>query len=214
MLNADMHKSIDVKQQMKTIVALSIVAVIALPLGASAHAGHDHEPATPVVSNTQEKAAELRQKVEDQKQSRQERSQEAKTRVNEQLSENQRKLCSNNQTRANTMMKNMDDRRQRAYDHVTRVYESVKKFSATKQLEFDGYTSLIATIDDAQSAALTAMQAQHKTPELDCSHEKPRAAIADFKLKRTESIDAMQTYRQAVKQLIHSVKTAAKEGSA
>ena len=68
--------------------------------------------------------------------------------------------------------------------------------------------AVTTTVDAAQSAAQSAMTAQQDTPELNCDGDHPRADIVDFKAKRLGSIDAMQTYRQAVKELIKAVKTA------
>ena len=198
------------KQRANALLVIGALCLVAAPATATAHENQslDDSVASPATTTREVKPSELREKVEAQKKERQEKAQAAKTETKQKLSDAKRKACDTRESRANTIMKNMDDRRQRAYDHITKVYENVKSFYTTKELSIANYDELTTTVDAAQSAAQSAMTAQQDTPELNCDGDHPRADIVDFKAKRLGSIDAMQTYRQAVKELIKAVKTA------
>ncbi len=200
-----------------------------LPVAASAHDGRDsrdHDDdsvsskTTTVVEAEQEtethesdSTKELREKIEAQKkearESAKEKAELAKKETKERLDTDKLKACENHKSRINSIMGNMNDRRQKAFDHITSVYTAVTTFYTDKKLTVSGYDELVTTVESAQAAAQTAMETQLAVPDLDCSGDHPRADVTEFKTKRQSSIEAMQNYRQAVKALIKAVKETA-----
>ena len=106
-------------------------------------------------------------------------------------------------------MSNMKKRRQSVYDRIHKISTAVQEFYASKSLSISTYDDLIAAVSAAQSATETTMSAEQAVPSLDCNGDQPRADVADYKEKRQESIDAMKTYRDTVKNLIKAVRSAA-----
>lgn len=208
------------KRFLKNTLVASILTILLLPVAASAHEGHDHSAddaeasATTTAQEANKTAEQLRQKVEQQRQAAQEKLEAIKNEVKQKLSDTKRKVCDNHVNRINTIMGTMNDRRQKAFDHITKVYDSVKAFYVEKQLTSTDYESLVASVETAKAAASTSMDTQLMTPTISCTGDQPKADIADFKAKRTSSIDAMQTYRQSVKELIKSVKQTIKASEA
>ncbi len=133
-----------------------------------------------------------------------------KTDLKERLDADKKKICDNHQAQINQTMKLMGERRQNAFTRITQVVEAAKKFYTDKQLSISNYDDLVANVDAAKVAAEAAMSSQQSVPNLDCSGDHPRADIADFKSKRTDSIDAMRLYRDAAKELVKSVRSAFK----
>lgn len=181
---------------------ISLIAATVLPLSASALQAETHQ------TEATRSAAQLREQAETQRQTAATNAAAAKEQATERLEGAKRKTCDTNQARINSTMTAMGDRRQHAYDHITKVYDAVKAFYATKKLSISDYDTRIASIYAAQTAAKSAMDTQQSVATFTCAGDNPRSAVADFKTKRRDSIDAMQTYRQSVKDLIQAVKTA------
>lgn len=134
-----------------------------------------------------------------------------KSEIRQKQDDRKKKICDNREKTINTIMHNMDNRRQRAYDHITKVYNAVTAFYADKNLSVANYGELIQKVDSAQAVASTTMKTQQSSSQFDCEGEHPKSDISEFKTNRLNSIAAMQKYRQAVKDLIQAIKPATKE---
>ena len=206
------------KRFLKQTLVTSVAAILLLPVAVSAHEGHNHteEGSAPRTATSQEsnKSAErFKQMIEQQRQTAKEKLESVKAEeIKQKLNNVKREICSKHIVQINSVMKNMNERRQKTFDRITEVYESVKTFSMNKKLSNADYESLAANVEAAKAEAADSMTAQQATPVIDCSSGQPKADIAGFKAKRSSSIDAMQTYRQSVKELIKSVKETAKAG--
>jgi len=120
-----------------------------------------------------------------------------------------KKACENHAATIDRLMTNMNNRRQNAFDRISQITTAVEDFYAKKGLTVDGYDALVTNVNVAKGVAQTAMSDQQAIPSLDCSGDHPRADVTDFRIKRSASIDAMKAYRDAVKNLVTAVKTAA-----
>lgn len=218
------------KQTLKrTIIASAAVMLLVTPSIASARGGMDDgdstETASPSVSPTSSP------KVDDRKVNRfetelrsqlQERSKEReavkskeveqekdKEKLHEKLDAEKKKVCENHVNTINRVMDTMNKRRQSAFDRITKVSEAVQAFYVKKGLTVENYDDLVAQVSAAKSVAQSATEAQVAVPTLNCDGDHPRADVADFKEKRSASIDAVKAYRDAVKALVKAVKAAA-----
>lgn len=204
----------------RSIAAVVAIAILMTPTLVTAHEGEDHGEASTsprpksVESPRPEKVAEakrtLEAKLETQKQARVDKAQATKSELNQRLDDKKKEICNKQKATINNIMKNMDGRRQSSFDRITKISDAVQAFVTKKELTVENYDALVASVTAAKEAASTAMTSQQSAPDLDCSGEKPRSDIADFKTKRLASIDAMQAYRDAVKALAGAVKQAAK----
>lgn len=152
---------------------------------------------------------QLKDQLQEMKQERQSALQDKRADLQEKLDNAKKKACENHVATINKLMTNMDNRRQNALDQITKISDAVQAFYTKKQLSVANYDDLVAKVSAAKSLAETATQAQQQIPSLDCSGDHPRADVADFKDKRSTSIDAVKAYRDAVKDLVKAVKAAA-----
>lgn len=211
------------KETFKRITICLVVALLALTPTtiASAHDGENHDDGDTPVSSTDTQRA---QKVRDYKarfqaqlqQSRDAREMTANKRADlkERLTDAKKQVCEKIQDTINKVMVKMNDRRKRVFDRLTKISEAVENYVTKNDLDVAGYDELTAAVEAAKSSAKTTMEKQQAVPKLDCSGEQPRADVADFKEKRLESIQAMKTYRDAVKALVKTVKAAAEQKEA
>lgn len=205
------------KRSVGALVALSILLT---PTLVAAHDGEHHSEASPAQKPTQtgslrpEKVAEakrtLETKLEAQKQARQDKVQTTKAELSQKLDDKKKEICNKQKATINNIMKNMDGRRQSSFDRITKISDAIQTFVTKKELTIENYDTLVASVAAAKETAQASMTSQQSAPDLDCSGDKPRSDIADFKTKRLASIDAMQAYRDAVKALASAVKQAAK----
>jgi predicted transcriptional regulator len=153
--------------------------------------------------------AELNSQLSQMKQERRETVQANAQELKQRLDDAKKKVCEAHQTQINTLMNNMDKRRQNAFERIGSVSDAVQAYVTKNNLTVPNYADLVAKVDAAKTIAQTAMDAQQNTPEFDCSGEHPRADVTDFKSKRSDSIDAMKAYREAVRALVQAVKAVA-----
>ncbi|MDB5176513.1 MAG: hypothetical protein JWN75_181 [Candidatus Saccharibacteria bacterium] len=211
------------KQTLTRVIIASItLAIIIVPTVAFARGGEQTEiestssskgkvNVSTVVTDQKSRAeVEIRDKLETEKQEVQQKVAKLETEAKQKLDDTKRQICEKQQSGINTVMENMDARRQKAFDHITTVSEAVQAFYTKKGLSVENYDSLVAAVTTAKSAAQAAMVTQQSVPTFHCSGDHPRADISDFKEKRAASIDANGAYRDAVKYLIKAVKTAVK----
>jgi hypothetical protein len=216
------------KQTLKrTIVAGAALLFLVTPSIATARGGMDDNESKEVktssvspsprptteVRKADRLETELRGKLQEQAKEREavreQASEQKKEELRERLDENKKKLCENRINTITRVMTAMNSRRQNAFDRITKVSDAVQAFYAKKELSVANYDDLVAQVSAAKSVAQTAVSAQTAVAPVDCNGEKPRADIADFKEKRSASIDAVKAYRDAVKALVKAVKEAA-----
>lgn len=220
------------KQTLKrTIIASAAVMLLVTPSIASARGGMDDGDSSEVTNSTTSPSVSPTSspKVDDRRVSRfetelraqlQERSKEReaiksreieqeKEKLHEKLDAKKKKVCENHVNTINRVMDTMNKRRQSAFDRITKVSEAVQAFYVKKGLTVENYDDLVAKVSAAKSIARSATEAQVAVPTLNCDGDHPRADVADFKEKRSASIDAVKAYRDAVKALVKAVKAAA-----
>lgn len=216
------------KQTIKrTIVAGAAVMLLVTPSIASAHDGaHDEgddiatssPSASPTVSpkiddkKVRRLETELKNRLQEQAREREAKVaelQQDKEKLHKKLDAEKKKVCENHVSTINRVMTAMNTRRQNAFDRITKVSEAVQAFYVKKNLTVANYDDLVAQVNAAKSVAQTATDAQTAIPSLNCDGDHPRADVADFKEKRSASIDAIKAYRDAVKALVKAVKEAA-----
>ncbi|USN96168.1 MAG: hypothetical protein H6797_03760 [Candidatus Nomurabacteria bacterium] len=174
----------------------------------------ESEPTSSPTSEPQSRAErQYREKIdarlEQLRQNRKAKSTESESDLHSKLDTAKKKICENRASKIDELMSTMKTRRQNVYDRINKIVTAVENFYVSKGLSVSSYSDLVAAVNAAQSATQTAMAAEQAVPNLDCSGDHPRADVASFKEKRQESIDAMKAYRDAVKDLIKAVKSAA-----
>jgi hypothetical protein len=210
----------------RMIISGAALALVATPLVASAHGGirggssdetEIHTASTSPSPSASPSAddrrqhfeAELNDQLEQMKQQRKAAVQTDVQELRKKLDDSKKKACEAHQAQINNLMNGMDTRRQNAFARIGKVADAVEAYATKNNLTIANYSDLVAKVDAAKALAQTAMDAQQKAPEFDCSGDHPRADVADFKTKRSDSIDAMKAYRDAVKSLVQAVKAAA-----
>jgi hypothetical protein len=94
-------------------------------------------------------------------------------------------------------------------DNIDRIYGKVKDFYTTKQLNVANYDELTANVDTAQSAAADSISALKSLDvSVDCASQTVADSVASFREAVTGSRDSLKTYRQALVDLITSLKGA------
>lgn len=216
------------KQTIKrTIVASAAVMILVTPSIASAHDGvddgHDEDVATTSTSpsprptvdakKVNKLETELRNKLQERAKEREvelkQATEQEKGKLHERLEADKKKVCEKHVSTITRVMTAMNNRRQNAFDRITKVSEAVQAFYVKKNLTVANYDDLVAQVNAAKSVAQSATEAQTAVPSINCDGDHPRADIADFKEKRSASIDAIKAYRDAVKALVKAVKAAA-----
>ena len=210
------------KQFVKHVLTGGLVLTLVMTPGAVfAHDGDDSDATTTnseesstssegIAQKRQEAVRKLQARLDQAKEKRTEKLDEAKSNLRERLSNAKKKICERHQSRINQIMNKMDDRRTKANERITQIYEAVTSFYSEKGLTVENYLDLIAAIDAAKNAAQSATKEQQDVPQLNCEGDGPEADVAEFKQERLDSIDAMKAYRASVKDLAKAVRTAAK----
>ena len=217
----------------KVIVAFVALCVAGLPSVAMAReeesesirgevrttsATQSPSPSPRVVKDASDRQRSLESELRNQLQERQKereassqdmKSDEMKAKLNEKLDETKKKACEKNVSTINRLQEVMNKRRQNTVERISKISEAVQSFYSKKQLTVANYEELLAKVAAAKTVAESALEAQQQIPSLDCSGDRPRANVADFKDKRATAIDAVKAYRDAVKDLARAVKTAA-----
>lgn len=207
------------KQTIKQTFIAGMAVALLVPAVASAQGGREGlaQTSNPVSESTEAPAdrttkarQELQAKLDAQKAARQEKVESLRAEANERLDATKRKVCQTRQANINRIMTNMNNRRHNAFERITKISTAVQEFYTKKQLTVDNYDELLATLTAAQAAAQESMNAQESVPKLDCDGDRPKTSVANFKEKRSDSIDAMKAYRDAVKAFTEAVRTTAR----
>lgn len=220
------------KQTLKrTIVASAALLLLVTPSIASAHDGiddgHDEDSVTTSTSPSPRPTTEtkkvnrletelrgkLQEKAKEREAVKEQENEQEKEKLHERLEADKKKVCEKHVGTITRVMTAMNSRRQNAFDRITKVSEAVQAFYVKKELSVANYDDLVAQVNAAKSVAQAATTAQTTIPSVNCDGDHPRADIADFKEKRSASIDAMKAYRDAVKALVKAVREAASQVS-
>lgn len=206
------------KQPIKRILLVSVAAILtASPVAVSAHSGHDHAVSDEPTSSTERPSRSTRandqmlDRYDKQRHDRLDAMEDKSERLRERLDSAARHICEKHQNAINRVMSNMNNRRQSTLERISKISEAVQKFYKDKNLNTEGYTELIAEVEAAKNTAVSATTKQRGVSPLDCNGGHPRADLAEFAQRRTSAINAMKTYRDAVKNLVKAVKMAAQE---
>lgn len=213
-------------------IIVAAVATLTIPVAVHAEEGSSRPSTesqiTTKVSESTEKATQLKQAEEIAKQKRAAAEAEAK-RLREQakqltaerqataekrLDDAKRKVCDKREKQINNIMNVMDTRRQNAFDRITKISEAAQAFYVKKNLTAEDYSELVATVNTTKAAATAAIAEQKAVPTFSCGSEKPKTELQTFKDKRSLSISAIKSYREAVKELVKAVRTTAKAAEA
>lgn len=192
----------------RTIVTVLSISLL-VPVVASAHPGHDHETTTENVTETSS-WKDMQATLEQKKTERAAHIDTKREELRVSLDKAKREICKKHETKINDVMATMNDRRQNAFDRITKASEAVQKFYTDKKLNAEGYADALAAVEGTRIAAVTAKTAQATAVKIDCAGPQPRLDVFDFREKRAASIDAMSLYRDSVKRLITIVKETAK----
>ncbi|HXH04911.1 MAG TPA: hypothetical protein VNI82_00610 [Candidatus Nitrosotenuis sp.] len=143
----------------------------------------------------------------------QERKQEIKDRVTTMREEVKVKLtdkrlqaCEARQEKINAIVSRSTAQSTKHLGVFQKIEERVTDFYASKNLSADNYDSLLATVEEKESAAVAAIAVAKET-KFDCATtdgDKPGSVIKD--LMRTQH-QALKDYRTAIKDLMVGVKT-------
>lgn len=204
------------KHTVKHILTASLIfALVVVPTVAFAHDGHDHgaqDTTAPDLLNTEKerlkKMRELRERLKQAQKQRSEIVNDVKSNLRQRLSGERKEICERHQSRINEIIGNMNTRRQKAFDYITRIFDAAVEFHKKRGLEVSGFNDLITTAEKAKDAAQKAMKEQQNAPRLDCYGDQPRADMTIFRQKRLNSVSAMMSYRDAVKNLISAMREA------
>jgi len=206
------------KRSIKYICAASLSFIlITVPTIVLAHDGsHDDAPSDETrkidwiqtEKERSKKMKELRERYQKSKKQQTEVIQNVKSNLREPLDGEKKKICQQHQSRINQIIDQMNQRRQKAFDRITQVLDAVIEFTKKEQVTAVNLDSLVSSAKDAKAIAETAMNQQKKTSHLDCDSDQPRADMMVFRQKRLESVSAMTSYRDTVKNLVKAVREA------
>lgn len=153
----------------------------------------------------------LRYRLESKREQRLAKSENENENKAEKLEGAKKKACEKHAETINRLRTVMDKRRTNTLSRITEIADAVEAFKDKKNLNVENYDELVAKVSAARTVAESATKDQQQVPSLNCSGDRPRADVSEFKDKRATSIDAVKEYRDAVKELIKAVKKAVSE---
>lgn len=136
---------------------------------------------------------------------------ERKALTREKLDAKRSAMCAKKSDRINKIMNTIENRTQEHFNRITKTYNMTTAFYESKKLNIANYDELVTSIEQAKLSAESAAKILSELPEFTCSNDGPKADLQNFKNKRLDKIQAFKTYRQAVKELLISVKNAAQD---
>lgn len=138
-----------------------------------------------------------------------EKVQQAQANHTEQTDAQRQKVC---EVRKNNLTKRMSRAVTVANQHkanIDRIYEKVKNFYTTKKLNVTNYDELTAKVDTAQTAATDSITAlKNLDISVDCTSQTAADSVASFREAVSSTRDSLKAYRQALVDLITSLKGA------
>ena len=119
------------------------------------------------------------------------------------------RFCQNREQTIDHIMKRIANRGQKHLDLFTSIATRVEAFYTKKGKTLGNYDQLVATVNSDKAAAQAAVdKLAASSTGFTCGGENPRGAVQTFKSNLKLEIQALQTYRTAVKNLTVGVKSA------
>lgn len=135
---------------------------------------------------------------------------EATARANAQtrLASGKLKACQNRQQAITNIMTRIADRGQKQLTLFGTIATRTETFYTSKGKTLSTYTTLVADVNAAQTAAQAAVNTiRSDSTGFSCDGTDPRGFVSSFQTSLKSEIAALQAYRTAVKNLIVGVKS-------
>lgn len=217
----------------KTVLLFTLALMLAVGTGAPAFARHgndDNQTTTSNVDDSEENEVENENEVEDEdgfddSDSREDRMNKMNARIAERRAELEQKfeakkerikerlagkrleLCENREERINSLIQSSAEHAKRKLAVFQKIEQGVKNFYEDKGLSADGYEAAVANADEKEAEAIAAIDAMvgltFSCDSVDGSN--PGSVIRQAAHARH---DALQSYKEAVRELILEVKQA------
>lgn len=150
---------------------------------------------------------EQRTKTEEQQRSRVQIEAQKKQAQQEQTEAKQR-LCHARERTIKAIMEHAAARGERQIKLFTTISERVQTFYTQKGKPLTTYEQLVSEVTAKKVAATVAVEATKAAgSSFSCSADNPKSVVENFKAKLHAQTEALQAYRQAVKNLIVGVKS-------
>jgi hypothetical protein len=164
--------------------------------------------AGPVANAQNARAEEAQTTAQEKKDAAQTTATEKKAAAQTRLADSKLKACQNRETAITNIMARMSDRGQKQIDLFTTITERVETFYTDKGKTLATYDSLVTAVTDAKTDAQTAVDTTKVTSTgFSCDSDNPKGFVDSFKAAVKTRIDALNTYKTAVKNLIIGVKS-------
>lgn len=126
---------------------------------------------------------------------------------------NQLRVCEKRQDRIMTQISSISDRGSKQLEVFHSIAERVKAFYVTKGYHTDSYDATAQQADTLYDQSLVALNATESNGEAwSCNGTNPIAQLQTFKQAKESEMAILAAYKDAVHELIITVKTAASQG--
>lgn len=125
------------------------------------------------------------------------------------LDDRKKVVCEKHQDQINTRMNNVNERSQNHFNRIDQIFTATVTFYEDKGLAVNNYDQLVAKVTETKTAAETALHALQDTPKFSCESDGPKADIQTFLNLRLNKVSTFEAYRDAVKEFVKAVRTAA-----
>ena len=117
-------------------------------------------------------------------------------------------VCQKRETEITNIMSRMADRGQKQLDLFAGIATKAENLYTEKGKTLTNYDALVADVKDKNAAAQLAVNAvKAATPTFKCSGDNPKVTATNFKSLVKIQIDALNAYKQSVKNLIVDIKS-------
>lgn len=138
--------------------------------------------------------------------------QSAKTAAKAKSSEKKKKVCEAHTKGLKTKFNRMNTNSERTHTRITEILNKAIAYQQESKLEVANFAVLVAEAERAgveSSAALTLLG--QVTPSIDCNnHGAVASSVAAFKTEAQKTRDSLKAYKQAVKNILQSLREAKK----
>lgn len=134
---------------------------------------------------------------------------EKKTQAEQKRTEVKEKACQNREKIITNTMERIVSSEQKKLENITTISEKTQTYYTTKKLSLANYEELVGLINEKKTAAENAITAVSSTGSFSCDSTSPRESITTFKENRKVAIEALKSYRDAVKNLVQAVRSSA-----
>ena len=117
-------------------------------------------------------------------------------------------ICQKRETEITNIMARMGDRGQKQLDLFAGIATRAKSLYVEKGKTLSNYDALVTDVNNEKIAAQPAVDAvKVATPSFKCDGDNPKATATSFKSIVKIQIDALNAYKQSVKNLIVGIKS-------